>query len=274
MSHSAAFTVVESLCASGKGSEDKKEDRLVVTDDFVAVVDGATSSGPINGKAGGIVAAECVVEALLALPADATARAFVDAATARLAARMHPWPDETIMRPSAAVVVWNRARQEVWRIGDCHYRIDQRDYAGEKEIDKVSYAFRCAVVKARIALGVSTVEAERRIPTLQQPFMPLVSLQHAFLNKDIADPLAYGAICGTPVPDRFIEVTSTAGAGEFVLCSDGFLSPAATLADGLADLARIRDADPLMVTLTQGSRPFADGADYFDDTTYVRVKVG
>ena len=48
------FRVVESLCATGKESEAKKEDRLVVTDDFAAVIDGATSSGPIGDRPGGI----------------------------------------------------------------------------------------------------------------------------------------------------------------------------------------------------------------------------
>lgn len=268
------FRVVESLCATGKESEAKKEDRLVVTDDFAAVIDGATSSGPIGDRPGGIVAAEAVERAVKELPPDATVRDFVDRATAAIAAAIGDWPDETLMRPSAVAAVWSRGRGEVWRVGDCHIRVDGRAYPGGKEIDRIGYEFRCAVIRARLRLGLTSLEAERRVPTMEQPFRPLVTAQHAFLNLDNDDPLAYGGLAGTFVPDRFVEVIEATGARDIVLASDGFLSPPATLAEGLAEIARIRENDPLMVDLVKGSRPFMPGRDYFDDTTYLRIAIG
>ncbi len=268
------FRVLESLCATGKETDAKKEDRLIVTDDFAAVIDGATSSGPIGDRPGGIVAAEAVEQTVGDLPPNATVREFVDRATASIAAAIGDWPDETRMRPSAVAAVWSRARGEVWRVGDCHVRIDGRDYPGGKEIDRIGYEFRCAVIRARLRLGMTSLENERRISTMEQPFRPLVLAQHAFLNLDSDDPLAYGALAGTFVPDRFIEVFPAADASEVVLASDGFLSPPATLAEGLAEIARIRENDPLMVEQVMGSRPFMPGRDYFDDTTYLRIAVG
>jgi hypothetical protein len=264
------FSVIEQLAASGKGEPARCEDRLVVSDDFVAVIDGATSSGPIGDRAGGIVAAEAVAEVLQKLAADATVHDFVLAATSLIARRIGVW-DDTRMRPSAAAVVWSAARREIWRIGDCLYRVDDLACPGTKEIDVIAYAYRCAVVRGRLRLGRTSPEAERRVPTLEQPFMPLIDVQHAFMNLDDEDePLAYGALCGTPVPERFVEVRPVADAREIVLCSDGFLSPAPTL----AEIAATRDADPLMVRRVDGSRPFPPGADYFDDTTYVRFRIG
>lgn len=268
------FRVVESLCATGKESEAKKEDRLIVTDDFAAVIDGATSSGSIAGRAGGIVAAEAVEQTIKDLPREATVRDFVNRATATIATAIGTWPDETVMRPSAVAAVWSRARGEVWRIGDCHVRIDGREYAGGKEIDHIGYEFRCAVIKARMRLGLTSLEAERRVPTMEQPFRPLVLAQHAFLNVDSDDPLAYGALAGTFVPDRFIEVFRAADAREIILASDGFLSAQPTLAEGLAEIADVRENDPLMVDMVKGSRPFMPGRDYFDDTTYLRIAIG
>lgn len=268
------FRVIESLCATGKESEAKKEDRLIVTEHFAAVIDGATSSGPIGDRPGGIVAAEAVEQTVKGLSPDATVRDFVDRATASIAQAIGNWPDETIMRPSAVAAVWSRARGEVWRVGDCHVRIDGRNYTGGKEIDHVGYQFRCAVIRARLRLGLTSLEAEQRIPTMEQPFRPLVLAQHAFLNLDSEDPLAYGALAGTFVPNRFIEVFPATDASEIVLASDGFLEPPATLAEGLAEIARIRENDPLMVDLVVGSRPFMPGRDYFDDTTYLRIAIG
>lgn len=273
MGEPIAFEVVESLCVSGKGGEDKKEDRLVVTPRHVAVIDGATSSGPVDGRSGGIVAAETVAAVVTELAADVSARDFVEIATDALAARLSGHVAPESMPPSASVVVWSAARGEVWRIGDCHVRIDAADYPGRKRVDDIAYGYRCAVVRARLRLGLTSVEEERRIPTLRQPFMPLVSVQHAFLNLDEDDPLAYGCLCGTPVPERFIEVIPAGDAGDIVLCSDGFLAPAPTLAQGLAELDRVRRTDPLMIDEVTGSRPFPPGATVFDDTTYVRLRL-
>lgn len=274
MPSSCPFEIVESLCASGKGSEEKKEDRLIVTPRHVAVIDGATSSAPVNGRAGGIVAAETVAAVVETLAPDATAADFAQAATAALAARLGGRTGNHDMPPSAVAVLWSAARREVWRIGDSHIRIDDASHPGHKLTDEISFAFRCAVVKARLRLGLADVDGERRVPTLEQPFMPLVAVQHAFVNLDGDEPLAFGALCGKPVPERFIEVFPAKDARQIVLCSDGFLTPAATLAEGLAEIADIRESDPLMIERVTGSRPFPPRADYFDDTTYVRIRVG
>ena len=106
------FSVVENLCATGKDTDARKEDRLVVTDDFAAVIDGATSSGPIGGRPGGIVAAEAVEQTIRDLAPDASVRDFVDGATTAIARAIGDWPDETTMRPSAVAAVWSRARGE------------------------------------------------------------------------------------------------------------------------------------------------------------------
>ena len=265
---------VESLCATPKGRADRNEDRLVSTENFVAVIDGATNSGPVGGRSGGIVAAEAVAETIAALPAHVSARQFADAATDCLAARLGQWPDKLKARPCASVVVWSAHRQEIWRVGDCHFRVDAAAFAGEKLVDRLSYEFRCAVVKGRLLLGATNVEKQRTVPVLEQPFMPLVEVQHAFANLGYDDPLAYGVIDGTPVPDRFVEIFAVAGASEIVLCSDGWPRPYATLAEGLAELARLKRDDPLLAHAFAGSRPFPPGQDFFDDTTYIRFRPG
>ena len=157
---------VESLCATPKGSADRNEDRLVSTENFVAVIDGATNSGPVGGRSGGIVAAEAVAETIAALPAHVSARQFADAATECLAARLGQWPDKMKARPCASVVVWSAHRQEVWRVGDCHFRVDATAFAGEKLVDRLSYASRCAVVKGRLLAGSrdADVEKQRTVP--------------------------------------------------------------------------------------------------------------
>jgi hypothetical protein len=272
MHSTGGFEILESLCETAKASPDANEDRFVATGDFAAVIDGATSSGKIEGVAGGIIAAEAVVETIRALPADATAQSFVTLAARRIAARIGAL-DDSLARPSAAAAIWSRARREIWRVGDCHFRIDDVEYIGDKPLDRLAYGFRCAVLRAELALGLTSIVREREIAVLEQPFRRLVLVQHAFANLVDDDPLAYGALDGRPVPAKFIEVFPASDAREIVLCSDGFPRPFANLREALAELARLRTEDPLLIREYLGSRPFPRNCGYFDDVTYLRLKV-
>jgi hypothetical protein len=266
------FCLVESFSETPKGDPSRNEDRLVLSANFVAVIDGASCSGLFGDVPGGIVAADSVVETLRTLSPEADVDAFVKAATERLAKRLgHIAAQQP--RPSAAAVVYSDARREIWRIGDCHFRIDETDYPGGKPIDELAYGFRCAMVRARLQLGLTTVEAETRRGLRDQPFAALLDVQHAFANGDADEPFAYGAIDGRPIPDRFVETYPVGDARQIVLCSDGFLRPHPTLTEGLETLAALRRDDPLLIKRTAGSRPFAPGARFFDDTTYVRFSL-
>jgi hypothetical protein len=267
------FEIIEWMCETPKSDSAMNEDRLIINDRFVAVIDGATPSGPINDVPGGIVAAQSVADALGFLPAMATVHEFLNAANSLLTDRIGDLFEKDAMSPSAAAVVWSSARNELWRIGDCHFRIDNQDYLGEKEVDRVACAFRCGVIRARISLGLTSVEKEREVTVLNQPFMPLVSLQHAFLNLDSEDPMAYGAINGSAIPSRFIEIYKAPFAKQIVLCSDGFVRPFLSLIEAITETNRLSELDPLMIYKYNGSRPFPAGSTLFDDTTYVRFHI-
>lgn len=265
------FEILEQFC-EGKGKPEACEDRLVITPHFVAVIDGATSSAPLaSGKAGGIVAAEAVARVLQTLPADCDAASFVKLATQAVHEDTGHWPDESKNRPCAAVVIYSAARQEIWRVCDCHIRLDDEVLDGEIAAGRIPYTYRSAIIRAQLALGQTTIEKEQARPVNQQPFWPFVEVQNVFLNHP-TDPMGFGAVNGLPVPEKFIEVYSTHGVTEIVLCSDGFFTPAPTLTEGLAELARLKVEDPLLCLQVNGSRPFPAQGRFFDDTTYVRIR--
>jgi hypothetical protein len=266
-----AFKILEQFC-EGKGKPEACEDRLVITPHFVAVIDGATSSAPLaSGKAGGIVAAEAIARVVQGLPADCDVANFVKLATQAVYDDTGHWPDESKNRPCAAVVVYSAARQEVWRICDGHFMLDGKAYLGDKLIDIISYTYRSTMIRGRLKLGLSTLEEELELARSTKPIKTYTDLQAAYEN-DLQDRLGYGVINGLPVPEKFIEVHSTQGVSEIVLCSDGFFAPAPTLAAGLAELARLKTEDPLLCLQVNGSRPFPTEGRFFDDTTYVRLQ--
>ena len=267
------YTVVEALCF-GKGSPEFNEDRLLILPHVVAIVDGSTSSSPLGGVPGGMLAADAVVEACEGLPPDWGFRELVDNATdalrRRLATHDHP---AAAARPSASLLAWNPARDELYRLGDSHAVLDGRALIGDKAIDQLGSAFRSACLQARLRLGLTTVSEARRVPVLEDVHRPLIAVQHAFQNRDTGHPLEYGVIDGTSVPDRFLEVHATTEVREIILCSDGFLYPAKTLEMGLHELDRLRARDPLLIDSVSGSRAFPPEGRFFDDVTYVRLSI-
>jgi hypothetical protein len=253
-----AYTVVEALCRA-KGAPEQNEDRLIIRPHVVAVVDGSTSSPPVDGVAGGVLAAEAVEEALNGLASAWIFRELVDQATAVLRGRLghEPRPGS---RRSASLLAWHPGRDELYRLGDSHALLDGR-------------AFRNACLQARLRLGLTTVAEARRVSVLADVHGPLIAVQQAFQNCDTGHPLEYGVIDGTAVPDRFLEVHSTVGVRELVLCSDGFVYPPGTLEAGFRELERLREEDPLLTWSVPGSRAFPPQAQQFDDLTYVRLQV-
>jgi hypothetical protein len=268
-----AFQIIEQFC-EGKGKPEACEDRLVITPHFVAVIDGATSSAPLaSGKAGGIVAAEAIARVVQTLPADCDALTFVKLATQAVHEDTGHWPDESKNRPCAAVVVYSAARQEVWRVCDGHFMLDGQAYLGEKYIDTIPYTYRSTIIRGRLKLGISAVAEELELARTTKPLKAYTDLQAAY-NNDPDDRMGYGVINGLPVPEKFIEIHSARGVTEIVLCSDGFFAPAPSLAAGLAELARLKQEDPLLCLQVNGSRPFPAEGHFFDDTTYVRLRQG
>jgi hypothetical protein len=268
----ASFEIVESLC-EGKISPERNEDRLVITPHFVGVVDGATSSAPLaNGKPGGIVAAEAIAAAVQTLDPLATARQAVDHFTAAVSKATGDWPDPTKGRPCAAVVIFSSVRREIWRVCDGHFALDGVAYQGEKMVDIISYTYRSAMLRARLKLGLTTVEAAQTMEECRDFVHAFSSVQHTYANNP-GDPMGYGVINGLPGPDALIETHAVGDTKEIVLCSDGFFYPYPTLAQAMAENKRLYHDDPLLCHKVNGGRSFMPGATWFDDATYVRFRL-
>lgn len=263
------FRVIESIRLSGKATDDLCEDRMIATPHFVAVLDGATGSMVVDGKPGGWLAAEIVKGVIESLPADVTVFEFEKAATAALKPMHDRW-DGNMYPPCTQAVVYSVARQEIWRIGDCHARIDGVEHVGGKKVDAIAVAIRCMVLRGIKRLGLPADSEAALAAKERHPWRWVSRLQAAYQNRD-DDPLCYGVLDGSPVPPKFIDVFDAKGAKEIVLCSDGFYTPTATLAEGLADLKRVKDNDPMQMELVEGYCPFVEGKDIHDDTTYIRL---
>ena len=285
--------IIES-CIVGKKSPEACEDGMVVTDDFIAVIDGSTSKTPKhlnpdmkNGRYAMMLISEYIREEL---KADASADEFCQGVTAYIynkvyeklgvEERLKEHPEE---RLTASTILYSRTRNEVWMVGDCQAIIDGKLYENGKP-----YEVKIARKRVElIAQGLSPAEARKQIEPL---------LIKAMLS---GQNLTYTVIDGFPIYREGVKVVSVSdsssvqdsvpasdsvpcsdsasasdtipsSSSEIVLASDGypFLKP--TLAASEAALAEQIANDPQNIHSFIATKGIVEGNKSFDDRTYIR----
>ena len=278
----------------GKKSPEACEDGMVVTDDFIAVIDGSTSKTPKhlnpdmkNGRYAMMLISEYIREEL---KADASVDDFCLGVTAYIynkvyeklgvEERLKEHPEE---RLTASAILYSRTRNEVWMVGDCQAIIDGKLYENGKPYEQEIARKRVELIEQ----GLSPAEARKQIEPL------LIKAMLSGQNQ------TYTVIDGFPIYREGVKVVSVSASSsvqdsvpasdsvpcsdsasasdtipssssEIVLASDGypFLKPA--LAASEAALAEQIANDPQNIRSFIATKGIVEGNKSFDDRTYIR----
>lgn len=278
----------------GKKSPEACEDGMVVTDDFIAVIDGSTSKTPKhlnpdmkNGRYAMMLISEYIQEEL---KADASVDDFCQGVTAYIynkvyeklgvEERLKEHPEE---RLTASAILYSRTRNEVWMVGDCQAIIDGKLYENGKPYEQEIARKRVELIEQ----GLSPAEARKQIEPL------LIKAMLSGQNQ------TYTVIDGFPIYREGVKVVSVSASSsvqdsvpasdsvpcsdsasasgtisvsssEIVLASDGypFLKP--TLAASEAALAEQIANDPHNIRSFIATKGIVEGNKSFDDRTYIR----
>ena len=281
----------------GKKSPEACEDGMVVTDDFIAVIDGSTSKTPKhlnpdmkNGRYAMMLISEYIREEL---KADASVDDFCQGVTAYIynkvyeklgvEERLKEHPEE---RLTASAILYSRTRNEVWMVGDCQAIIDGKLYENGKPYEEKIARKRVELIEQ----GLSPAEARKQIEPL------LIKAMLSGQNQ------TYTVIDGFPIYREGVKVVSVsdscsvqdsvpasdsvsvsesvrasgsipASSSEIVLASDGypFLKP--TLSASEASLAEQIANDPQNIHSFIATKGIVEGNKSFDDRTYIRFSV-
>lgn len=279
----------------GKKSPEACEDGMVVTDDFIAVIDGSTSKTPKhlnpdmkNGRYAMMLISEYIWEEL---KADASVDDFCQGVTAYIynkvyeklgvEERLKEHPEE---RLTASAILYSRTRNEVWMVGDCQAIIDGKLYENGKPYEQEIARKRVELIEQ----GLSPAEARKQIEPL------LIKAMLSGQNQ------TYTVIDGFPIYREGVKVVSVSdscsvqdsvpasdsvpcsdsasasgtipsSSSEIVLASDGypFLKP--TLAASEASLAEQIANDPQNIHSFIATKGIVEGNKSFDDRTYIRL---
>ena len=261
--------VIEAF-VGGKAADNASEceDVLVLSEHYVAVIDGMSS--PLrrnNERPSGKRFAHAVGTAIATLPPDCDAVAATDAISAATSgvSSGHSGPS------GAVAAILSLTRREVWRIGDVHVRIDDSYLPGSKHVDEIGTQYRAVVNHSALLAGASLHEIRANDPGLAA-LAPLLKGMEHLANR--ACEFGFGVLNGTTVPRDFIEVYSAPETPcDIVLATDGFLSAAPTLDEAESALRHALSGDPACIGLELRSmgKAITPGAHFPDDRCYVRI---
>ena len=291
--------IIES-CIIGKKSPEACEDGMVVTDDFIAVIDGSTSKTPKhlnpdmkNGRYAMMLISEYIREEL---KADASVDDFCQGVTAFIynkvyeklgvEERLKEHPEE---RLAASAILYSRTRNEVWMVGDCQAIIDGKLYENGKPYEEKIARKRVEL----IAQGLSPAEARKQIePLLIKAMLSGQNLTYTVIDGfpiyregvkvvsvsdscSVQDSVSSSDSCSVQDPvscsgSASASDTIPSSSSEIVLASDGypFLKP--TLAASEAALAEQIANDPQNIRSFIATKGIVEGNKSFDDRTYIR----
>lgn len=284
----------------GKKSPEACEDGIVVTDDFIAVIDGSTSKTPKhlnpdmkNGRYAMMLISEYIREEL---KADASVDDFCQGVTAYIynkvyeklgvEERLKEHPEE---RLTASAILYSRTRNEVWMVGDCQAIIDGKLYENGKPYEEKIARKRVEL----IAQGLSPAEARKQIEPLlikamlsgqNQTYTVIdgfpvyregVKVVSVSDSSSVQDSVSSSDFCSVQDPvscsgSASASDTIPSSSSEIVLASDGypFLKP--SLAASEAALAEQIANDPQNIHSFIATMGIVEGNKSFDDRTYIR----
>lgn len=268
--------IIETFVA-GKISAEACEDFLHVDSDFVAVVDGASdkTGTRVQGRAGGWIVANAIVDCLKdrsLCPADIAFDDWVSVTTDFIDARLREvgWPSD-VQRPAASAIVFSAAHSEMWRVGDCHFRLDGVDHLGGKEFDDMVGGIRRDEILKAIEAGAD-IEALRTNDVGRAAILEMLQRQHLHANED-GSRFGYPVFNGMRVPPSLLERPISIPENSFVvMCSDGFDFPHETLDETISRQRISYEKDPLRIGTDggrAGTKALAAEAARHDDQCFV-----
>lgn len=269
--------IIEQFLQGKKNNPQLCEDEIVVTENFIAVIDGSTSKGTerYTQKTTGRIAADMVASALRQwVPADADMASAVDIISDTIhncylllgvLPMVERCPENRI---TASAVIYSHNRQEVWMIGDCQCLLDGMAYTNPKRIDEVLAEVRSLYHK--LVAEASDASSSLSVDYGREYILPLLRKQCRLQNASVEEEYAYGVFDGIGSPLPFCKLIPAHGVSELVLASDGYPKLLSSLAESEAYLAEILKTDPMMISRFKSTKGLMPAQCSFDDRAYIR----
>lgn len=271
---------LEKFVKSKKGNNETCEDEIFISNDFVAIVDGATSKGKLllDNKTSGKIAAETLIGALSEISKNITAYQAIEYLTDSLSNlyKQHNlydfFKENRHETPTASIVIFSVYRKELWMVGDCQAMIDGVKYTNEKLVDLLLAQTRSFYLQSEIIKGAEIGDLINK-DTGREFIMPLLQRQYLFQNTNFDNQYHYAALDGFHIDERDIKIYQFSNPKKIILASDGYPELFDSLKACEDYLQDVIEKDPLSYKLNLSTKGLQAGASSFDDRSYISVEL-
>ena len=273
--------ILEQYVEAKNGNSESCEDGIAINDDFIAVIDGATSKSAFSfhSKTPGRIAMELIRESILSLNPK------IDAAGALKEINNHirNWycdhgflesmRHKSEERCIASLLLFSNLKKELWFVGDCQALVNGEAVQPQKQADRILSDLRALLIHIELING-KTEEELLQHDTSREKILDLLRLQTKLQNTSHYSDFSYYVIDGfdwdTTLGLRVIPLDKACG--EIVLASDGYPQLFPSLAESEDFLAKVLKEDPLCYKQFRSTKGRYGDNVSFDDRCYIRFK--
>lgn len=265
--------IIESFILGKREDQNLNEDGLVVTDNYIAVIDGASSAASFNGVSGGLLAKNIIVSALETMDNFIDGFEVIEKLNLMLKQAQKEFP-ESEFNPSkrmfASIIIYNINARQIWNYGDCPFVVNGVLHQYDKKIDVLNANIRSFVNQYALATGKS-IEDILYDDMGAKSIIQMLDYQNTFANK-VAE-YGYPILDGYGLCRELFETVDVFPGDEVILATDGYPKICPTLEVSEQELERILKTDPLCINEYKAVKCRYDGLKSYDDRCYIRFKV-
>ena len=273
----------------GKNPKKKPEDGIVVTDNFIAVIDGSTSKATERVSrwySNGRLCMKVISKFIRKAPGNITVDAFLKGVTEAVrkkykSKRLDFYAQHPEERITASCIIYSRLERQLWIIGDCQCLVgktgcndDEYEYFDNpKPYEAIIASERAEKARQLIASGETTIESLLDNDVARNSVIPRMIESMKRQNID------YAVVDGFKIPRQKVKVfTFDFESWTIILASDGYPLLRPTLAQSEAALEEQRQKDPLNIGNNPANpfvatKAFARGNTSFDDRSYIKFTI-
>lgn len=267
------MTIIEKKIRSKYINSSVCEDGCFISDDYIVVVDGATSRNKYlwDNKSSGEYTKDLIISSIENFERDLSCEKFFKRLNGCLNKEYESKSDIPISeRLRASIIVYSDFQKEIWSVGDCQCKINYINKSSEKKIDLYIAEVRSMLIQSFLAQGISERELldkdiSRKIiePLIDQQFY----LENT--NGEYGYPVMNGFLCDYSTIKKY-KVQE----GDIViLATDGYPILENNLEESERTLSQLLEEDPLMYKQIKCTKGLSKEQCSFDDRCYIRFVV-
>lgn len=262
----------------GKHNDDLTcEDGIIVTPDFIAVIDGSTSKTAFRFNPtmnNGRFCMLLISKFISGMPKDITLEDFCSSVTDCIHNYYRSDEASFLSHPErrmcASVVIYSKHRHEIWMIGDCQCMVDGVLHTNGKPSEARIANERTEVFATMVDKHPDMIQDGQLVNDYARKAV-LPELIRSMMDEN----KTYAVIDGFPVyADGIKTISLDKGYHEVVLASDGYPFLCSTLQKSEAKLTKQLQNDPYNIQSFKATKGLMRGNVSFDDRAYIRFATG